>query len=404
MQTQFPQLNTQRIAVKLKPKAEKLIKQGHPWVFSDAIIKFSKEAATGDLVILFDNRKDKPFAVGIYDKESPIRIKIISHTPALINASFFAQKITEAKSIRLPLFKSQTDSYRLIFGENDGLPSFIADVYANVLVVKIYSAMWWPYLNDIVPALLKETRATAAVLRLSRNVERIDTYGFKNGQVIYGELDSEIVIFQEHGLRFSANVIQGHKTGYFLDHRHNRKRVGELTRNKKVLDVFSYAGGFSVHALQGGAAEVTSVDISEKALEVATFNASLNTHQGKHQTIVGDAFEILEQMVEEKRFFDVVIIDPPSFAKSAKQVHKAMYQYERLAILGAQLIANKGLLVMASCSSRVTAIDFFAAVEKGIAQTEIKMSLTEKKAHDIDHKIGFKEGAYLKCGYWRRDK
>jgi 23S rRNA (cytosine1962-C5)-methyltransferase len=230
-----------------------------------------------------------------------------------------------------------------------------------------------------------------------------EVYDLKDGQVIYGALENEVVVFREHGVLFSANVIKGHKTGYFLDHRHNRKRVGELANGKTVLDVFSYAGGFSVHALKGGAKEVISLDISKQALGMAKENVALNMHQGEHSVMVADAFDGLQKLIDHKTVFDIVVIDPPSFAKRASEIHKAMISYARLAELGSQLVSSNGILVLASCSSRVLAEDFFKISEERILTSGRSFSVLEKTDHDIDHPISFPEGAYLKCGYYRLD-
>jgi len=176
--------------------------------------------------------------------------------------------------------------------------------------------MWLPYLDMIVESLKKTTNCLCLVLRLSRLVSKSDQgQNYADGQILFGSLPSEEIIFKEHGVRFSANVIKGHKTGFFLDHRHNRYKVQQLAEGKKVLDVFSYAGGFSVHALVGGAAEVTSLDISEQALGLAKKNSALNKAKGKHRTICKDAFAELKNMVQLQKKFDLIIIDPPSFAK-----------------------------------------------------------------------------------------
>lgn len=397
----LPEIATQRIAIKLTPKAEVLIKKGHPWVFDKSIIKQNTPGNAGDLVILFDNRKNKFLACGLYDPTSPIRIKILqANQPANINSNWFKAKIEEAYQKRIPLLKTDTNSYRLIYGENDKLPSFIADVYDKVLVVKLYSQIWLPYLKDILPHLIKTSKTETVVLRLSRNVAREgNKYGLEEGQIIHGTLENEVVQFKEHGVLFSANVIKGHKTGYFLDHRKNRKKVGELSKNKKVLDVFSYAGGFSVHALVGGAKEVTSLDISAQALEIAKENALLNAFTGKHEIIVGDAFEELNLLAEQKRKFDVVVIDPPSFAKSQDEIEGALHSYQKLTELGIQLVQKNGILVLASCSARVIADDFFQLVFDTLAKHKINYTVLEKTLHDIDHPINFKEGAYLKCIY-----
>lgn len=397
----LPKIPTQRIAVKLTPKAEVLIKKGHPWVFDKSIVKQNEKGNAGDLVILFDQKKNKFLACGLLDPTSPIRIKILqANQPATINNEWFKNKIEEAYKKRLPLLKTNTNSYRLIYGENDSLPSFIADVYNKVLVIKLYSNIWLPYLKDIIPHLIEVSRVNAVVLRLSRNtVKEGNKYSLEEGQIIHGELNDEVVKFIEHGVNFSANVIKGHKTGYFLDHRHNRKTVGKLAKNKTVLDVFSYAGGFSVHALVGGAKEVTSLDISAQALEVAKQNALLNTFNGKHHILVGDAFEKLEQLIQQNKTFDIVVIDPPSFAKSQAEIESALKSYKNLTQLGLKLVAKKGVLVMASCSSRVDAESYFELVLAEAFNSNKKFDIINKTEHDIDHPISFKEGAYLKTIY-----
>jgi len=403
----LPEIITKVISVKLRPKAERMVKKRHPWVFEDSIVKQSVEANSGDVVVIYDNKKNKFLACGLYDPYSPIKIKLLHYgKPAKLDADFFKERINSVFDIRKELLTTDTNSYRFIYGEADGFPGFIADVYADVLVVKIYATIWFPYLNDILPQLLEKSKCKTIVLRLSRNVQKSkENSGLKDGQVIFGELKDDVVIFKEHGIKFSANVIYGHKTGYFLDHRENRRRVGELSKNKTVLDVFSYAGGFSVHALANGAKEVTSLDISAQALEMAIQNGKLNEYAGTHKTMAIDAFVGLHDLIKQKKTFDVVVIDPPSFAKSAKEVDKAIHSYSRLARLGTSLTAKGGLLVLASCSSRVLADDFFDICEAEIQNGSREFKVLDNTYHDSDHPIidSFPEGAYLKCGYYKLD-
>ncbi len=397
----LPNIPTNKIAIKLKPLAETLVKKGHPWVFENSILKQNKEGKSGDIAVIFDSKKNKFLACGFYDPHSPIRIKILqANTPATINSAWFSKKVNEAFEKRIPLLKTDTNSYRLVFGENDNLPSLIADVYDDVLVIKLYASFWYPYLKDILPSLIKTSKATTTVLRLSRNVQKeLSDFNLTDGLILDGELKNEVIIFKEHGINFSANVIHGHKTGYFLDHRDNRKKVGEMAKGKTVLDVFSYAGGFSVHALAGGAKTVTSLDISNPALEIAKSNAKLNPFTGKHHTITGDAFEELDKLAKVRAKFDIVVIDPPSFAKSAAEIDRALASYKKLTQLGLKLVQKKGTLVLASCSSRITSEMFFNLIENVLQRNNAKYTILESTLHDTDHPIGFKEGAYLKCIY-----
>ncbi|RLJ68861.1 23S rRNA (cytosine1962-C5)-methyltransferase [Lacinutrix venerupis] len=394
-----------RLAIKLNSKGEQFVLQGHPWVFSDNIIKINTDANSGDLAIIFSKNKNKVIGLGLYDANSPIRIKMLhsGNTAATIDNAFFKSKIEEAFSKRSKLLQTNTNSYRLLFGENDGFPGLIADVYTHVLVVKIYSEIWIPYLEGILESLQNVSNAKTIVIRLSRSLEQSTLHNLKNGEVVYGVLEDEVVEFVEHDVNFSANVIKGHKTGYFLDHRANRKQVGEWSKGKTVLDVFSYAGGFSVHALANGAKEVTSLDISKQALEIAYQNGKLNNYTGIHKTIADDAFVALKKLIKNKQTFDVVVIDPPSFAKQQSEIELAKKKYAQLAQLGIQLTAKKGLLVLASCSSRVLSQTFFDINMQVLRESSRTSKCILKTTHDIDHPIGFPEGAYLKCGYYKLD-
>jgi len=403
----LPEITTKVISVKLRPKAERMVKKRHPWVFEDSIVKQSVVANSGDVVVVYDNKKNKFLACGLYDPHSPIKIKLVQFgKPAKLDADFFKDRIETIFDIRKELLSTDTNSYRFVYGEADGLPGFIADVYADVLVVKLYSTIWFPYLNDILPQLLEKSNCKTIVLRLSRNVQKSkENKGLKDGQVLFGDLIDNVVLFKEHGVNFSANVIYGHKTGYFLDHRDNRRRVGELSKGKSVLDVFSYAGGFSVHALANGATEVTSLDISAQALEMAVQNGKLNEYSGTHKIMAIDAFVGLHDLIKQGKTFDVVVIDPPSFAKSAKEVDKAIHSYSRLARLGTSLTAKEGLLILASCSSRVLAENFFDICEAEIQNGSREFKVIDNTYHDSDHPVinSFPEGAYLKCGYYKLD-
>ncbi|WP_400079203.1 class I SAM-dependent rRNA methyltransferase [Winogradskyella sp. R77965] len=395
--------NPKRLAVKLNAKGEQFVVKGHPWVFSNSIVKINDDAKAGDLAIIFSKNKNKVVGLGLYDANSPIRIKIIhnAETKVKIGADFFHHKIELAFEKRSELLQTNTNSYRLLFGENDGFPGLIADVYASVLVVKLYSEIWLPYLEPILHSLRQISNAEAVVMRLSRNLQDDKNHNLKDGEVIYGTLYNDVVEFVEHGVKFTANVIKGHKTGYFLDHRDNRRRVGELSNDKTVLDVFSYAGGFSVHALANGAKEVTSLDISKQALDLARENGRLNTYTGRHKTISGDAFKEMKALIQADKTYDVVVIDPPSFAKQQSEIDLAKKKYAQLAMLGAQLTAKNGLLVLASCSSRVLAQSFFDLNTRVLNAQSRLFETTLKTKHDSDHPISFPEGAYLKCGYYR---
>ena len=393
-----------RLAVKLNSKAERSVKQGHPWIFSDSILKIKEGGKTGDLAILFDSKTDKAFAIGLFDADSPIRIKVIHHDgPAKIDEAFFKNKLEHAFELRKPLLRTNTNAYRLLFGENDGFPGLIVDVYNKVGVLKLYSAIWFPYLEMIIPHIVAIAKLDCLILRLSRSLEKSDA-PYEEGTILYGALENPEVEFVEYGVRFKTDVLLGHKTGFFLDHRENRRRIGKLSKGKTVLDVFSYAGGFSIHALAGGAKEVTSLDLSKQALELAKQNAELNQPTGKHFTIAGDAFEELKTLIRQEKKYDVVIIDPPSFAKSQAENEIAKKKYVELTEIGIQLTEKGGLLLLASCSSRVTDEELREIHKSVFWRLGVNYTLEDFTQHDIDHPIGFAEGAYLKSGYYRINK
>lgn len=393
-----------RIRMEVQPAAERAIRGGHPWVFERGIRAQNRDGAPGDLAVIFD-RKGRFVAVGLYDPDSVIRVKILqANDPALINADWFIGRMQAAFVRRASLARTDTNGYRMIHGENDGLPGFILDRYADTLVLKLYSAAWLPHLRMILPALRTLHPASRLVLRMSRALSGAETHGLDDGMALYGDLPTEPVIFHENGLTFSADVVRGHKTGFFFDQRENRANVRELSAGREVLDMFAYSGGFSVYAAAGGARSVLSADISEPALNAARANFILNRQHDDvracdHQIRAGDAFQIMESLRGEGRRFGLVIVDAPSFAKSRDQVDGALMSYARLSGLATALLAPDGILAMSSCSSRVQPEDFFRAVHDGAVRPleEIKRTF-----HPVDHPIGFPEGAYLKCLYCRR--
>ncbi len=384
------------------------MRRGHPWVFEDSVVKVTGEPHAGDLAIIYDRKKNKLLAVGLYDPDSVIRIKVIAFNEAArLDAAWFTEKITAAQAKRESLLQTDTDGYRLVFGENDGLPACVIDCYARAAVIKLYSAVWLPYLPLLVSALRAQVNLDAVVLRLSRNLQRLpaaDLHGLADGMIIAGSLPDPVVVFREHGLRFAADLVKGHKTGYFLDHRANRHRIGQQAAGKTVLDVFAYAGGFSVHALAGGASAVTSLDISGPALQSSVRNRQLNDLPAvRHHLLEADAFTGLADLRGRNRTFDIVIVDPPAFAKKADEVPRALAAYTRLIHLAVPLVAADGLLLAASCSSRVSPDDFFAAVEGEITAASRHWASEGRTAHDADHPVTVPELAYLKTGYYRLD-
>ena len=410
----IPGPNPKRIALRISPAAERAVRQGHPWVFDQAITDQSQSGSPGDLAVIFDDRRHF-LAVGLYDPTSPIRVRILqSHRPAVINEDWFKTRLAAAARLRLPLIEqpaeSATTGYRLVHGENDGFSGLVIDRYAEKLVLKLYTPAWIPHLKELCAALVQVSPAEGLILRFSRSMlkqtERL--HGLRDGQTLSGPPLAGPILFQENGLVFEADPISGQKTGFFLDQRDNRARVERLSRGKTVLNVFAYTGGFSVYAARGGARQIVSVDLSTQALQAALRNMAHNRQvpsvaAASHETIAEDAFKVLARQASEGRRFDLVIIDPPMFAQNQAQIAAAIAAYQRLTRLGLSVLQPGGVLVQASCSSRVEAQDFFNAVHQAARESNRRLSEIERTGHALDHPIGFKEGAYLKCLFARAE-
>lgn len=390
------------IAIKLNKAGERAVKQGHPWVFENSITKGpSKPSASGSLCVLFDRRTDKPFAFGLWDAQEIIRIKIIYQGERLrLNDEFWLKRLQEAFEIRSTLLKG-VNGYRAIHGENDGFPGLVLDIYDKVGVLKVYSEIWRPYLDTLIPLITQVYGIDSLVFRLSRKLSENNDFQYKEGDIIGEELESEETIFNEYGVKFYAYPISGHKTGFFLDQRPNRYWVQQHAEGKSILDVFSYVGGFGIHGLKGGAESLTLLDISAQAMEVAKKNIELNELDlSKWNPVVGNAFEELETMIEAGKKFDIVVLDPPSFAKQNSEVEPALKQYTKLAELGANLTKRNGYLVLGSCSSRISLEAFQDAhrlVLNPLFWEEDKIVI-----HDVDHPITYAEGVYLKTIIYRK--
>jgi 23S rRNA (cytosine1962-C5)-methyltransferase len=390
------------------PAAERAIRAGHPWLFDGGIRRLANadDAAPGDLAALFDGQR-RFLAIGLYDPDAPIRVRVLhAGEPQKIDAAWFAHRVDAALARRHGLLPAGTDGYRLIHGENDGLPGLVADRYRDTLVMQLDTAAWIPHLRHVLPALLEAFPDNRFVLRLSRSLHRQPTalFGLTDGQVLHGPPLDGPVLFHENRLQFLARVRQGQKTGFFLDQRDNRARVERLAAGQRILNVFAYSGGFSVYAGRGGAREVLSIDLNEAALADAQRHFDLNgpeVAKTKHRVWRADAFGAMAELAERQERYEMAILDPPSFARRQSDVPAALAAYRRLAALGAQLLAPAGVLVSASCSSRVTADAFYAAVHEGVAAAGRRLEEMARTGQPPDHPIGFPEGAYLKCLFAR---
>jgi 23S rRNA (cytosine1962-C5)-methyltransferase len=331
-------------------------------------------------------------------------VRILQHRqPALIDQQWFAQKLIDAIKIRAEI-PENTTAFRLVHGENDYLPGVVIDRYAQSIVLKLYSPAWIPYLPTLIPILNNLLNPEMIVLRLNRKMLHFPEFLFnlEDGFVLQGTPSDKTILFVENGITFEADIRKGQKTGFFLDQRDNRARVEKLSRDKRVLNMFSYTGSFSVYAARGGAQKVVSVDLSKPALAAAQRNFSYNQSDPaiaacQHEFHAGDAFELLQDFANNKMTFEMLILDPPSFAKRKSEIEKALSAYYRLTSLGLKVLSPGGILVQASCSSRVNQSAFFEIIHRAAQQSGRRLREIERTSHPIDHPIKFPDGEYLKC-------
>ena len=407
-----PLARTPKIAaVHLRTKGLQAVRSRHPWIFEDSIEKMPSGLEPGDIAVLFDRKRK--LGAALVDPDSEIRLRVLAFGASApdIGPELFRQLAEKAAARRKDLFDGTTNAWRLANGESDGFSGLAADRYADVLSLKVYSAAWLPHLEAVLTAFRQvHPDLTRTAIRLSREVASLPParrLHYEDGMLSGPSGWDGTVQFQENGLTFETNVRFGQKTGFFLDQRENRAKVGKLAENtEKVLNVFSYSGGFSLYAARNHAQEVTDVDFSKPALEASKRNFALNHHWPgvaacRHRTIPDDAFHAMHELEVKGERFDVVIVDPPSFAKASNERNQALNSYSRLAVRAVHLLKKHGLLVFASCSSRVKADELFDAVHRAASAEGFPLHELERRAEAPDHPADFKESHYLKCLYAR---
>ena len=404
-----------RLRLRVTAAAERAIRGGHPWVFADSVREQNREGDAGELAVIFD-RQDKFFAIGLFDPESPLRVRVLHFgKPATLDAAWWREHFRATVARRDGLFDARTNGYRCISGESDGWPGLVLDRYADTFVMKLYTAAWLPRWRDIAALVRGQWPGSQLIVRLSRNIQALAGPDFSvfDGMRITdaGNIPpaaeprpEDIVVFSETGLRFEADVVRGQKTGFFLDQRENRRRVETFAKGAAVLNAFSFSGGFSLYAARGGATSVTDLDISPHALESARRNFALNLGDPhiarcRHETVQADAFPWLERAAPDQ--FDLVVLDPPSLARRETERAGAIQAYDKLAAQGLRLLRPRGVLVAASCSAHVTMDEFFEAVRDAVRRSGRRCEELLTVGHPPDHPATFAEAHYLKAIYLR---
>lgn len=375
--------------------------EGHPWIFRAAVAKEPKGQPIGEIVEVLDWR-GKFVGKGFYNSNSSITLRVLTRNQdEEINSNWMAKRIHQAVDLRRRAFDDTiTSGYRLIHGENDFLPGLVVDRYGEFLVMQIHTLGMDRWREVIVEALMNQVSPKGIFERSdvgARQGEGLDTLPVG---VLAGEVPPDRVPFLENGMSFVCDVHTGQKTGFFLDQRDNRLTVSAFCQDAQVLNCFSYSGGFSVFAAHGGAQAVESVDASEPALVLAKENLSLNGFDpNDHPCIQENVFDHLKACKDGGRQFDVVIVDPPAFAKSLGALKRASRAYVRLNRMAIEVLKPGGILVSASCSSAVDDETYVGFLRLAGAETKRSIQVIKTHLNSIDHPgfVAFPEGRYLKC-------
>jgi 23S rRNA (cytosine1962-C5)-methyltransferase len=382
----------------LKAGREKSLLRRHPWIFSGAIQHVDEEPASGSTVNLLSSEK-RFLARASYSPTSQIRARVWTFNDEPVDKEFFRRKIRAAivsrSTFQVP---SSSNAYRLIYAESDGIPGLIVDKYNDILVMQCLTAgaeYWKETLADL---LLEETGLITIYERSDADVRELEGLQPKVG-LLRGTVPSLKFSIIENNLQFLVNLEHGHKTGFYLDQRDNRLKVRELAKDKDVLDCFCYTGGFTVHALAGGAKSVLSVDSSADALALCKENISINNLPvTRHSSLEGDVFQLLRKFRDEARSFDRIILDPPKFAPTSAHAEKATRAYKDINLLAFKLLRSNGILVTFSCSGGIDSGLFQKIVAGSALDAGVEAQIVGHMSQASDHPISlhFPEGAYLK--------
>ncbi len=376
------------------------LRRGHPWVYRNQVLPLRAGSApphfpSGTWVKVLSGTYE---SVGLWEAEGAIAVRVFS-AHDIPDEKWVATRVREAWQLRALLRseKEATTAYRWIYGESDGLPGAIVDLYDEYAVVRFYASGWQVLAGHLVTALAGTTKLRGIALRASGNPEREEAAG--SLEVLWGRLPPDDLIVEENGLHFYANLAEGQKTGLFLDQRENRRATEPWCAGRRVLDCFSYVGAFGLNALRGGARSVTFVDASGGAMRQAQRNVTLNGYDmEKQEFVVADCFAWLEECAQQGVRFDVVIVDPPSLARDKSSRHAATRAYTRLNRLALRCLEVGGTLVSSSCTSQVSPEAFRDALAEAAAQAHVRLTLLHEAGQPLDHPVAahLPEARYLK--------
>lgn len=369
------------------------IERRHPWVFSGAIASDTSSVQEGETVRLVD-KKDRFLALGHF-QPATIAVRILSFEETEIDQEFYNQAITQALTLRmkLNLLRNDNQIFRLVHGEGDNLPGLIIDFYNGVAVIQCHSVGMYTHLDFIVKALQHALRDKLIAI-YSKSADTLPERINAENKYVFGSCATPHVAL-ENGIKYEIDWIQGQKTGFFIDQRENRALLERYALGKKVLNTFCYSGGFSLSAMKGGALLTHSLDSSKKAIELTDANLALNLMPGKHASIVADTMEYIKDLPEK---YDIIILDPPAFAKHRDKRHQAIQGYKRLNAHAIRQIKPGGIIFTFSCSQVVDKFLFTNTIIAAAIESGRKVRILEQLHQPADHPINafHPEGEYLK--------
>ena len=398
-----PKLPVKQTRIVLKPGREKSLRHRHPWVFSGAVDRLEGTPAAGDTIPVTSS-EGAFLGWCAYSPTSQIRARAWSFDANdTVDEAFLRQRLVDAIARRQPYVHGETNAYRLVHSESDGLPGVIADRYGDTIVLQLLSAgaeRW----REFWPRVLAELTGAANVFeRSDAEVRELEGLPPRSGAML-GAVTGPVAII-ENGIRYEVDVVAGQKTGFYLDQRDNREIAQAIAQGATVLNAFCYTGGFALATLKGGARHVTSVDTSAEALAAARRNMALNKlDEGNAEWLAEDVFAHLRKMRDQGKQFDFVILDPPKFAPTEKHVEKAARAYKDINLWAMKLLAPGGHLMTFSCSGAVS-VDLFQKIVAGAAaDARADLAIERRLAASPDHPVSihFPEGEYLKGLLLRR--
>lgn len=387
-------------ALILKPGREKSLIKHHPWVYSGAVASLSDLAEEPGATVEILDCQGRFLAWGSYNARSQIISRVWSWNPEeKIDEEFLFRRLKKSIEARQNLcsFYLNSSGIRLVHGESDGLPGLIVDQYADVLVVQFLAAgveYWREVICDI---LMELTRPNSLYERSDVDVRKLEGLDLRTG-LLRGKLPSATVKIAENDIFYEVDIFNGHKTGFYLDQRSNRLKIRKLAAGKEVLDCFCYTGGFGLNAVKGGARSVLLIDSSQEVLSLAQANFRLNQLESHFQCLEGDVFQYLRYFRDRGDQFDLIILDPPKFARSASMVERASRGYKDINLLSFKLLRPGGYLVTFSCSGGISEELFQKIVAGAALDAGVEAQIVERLHQDFDHPVSlyFPEGAYLK--------